>query len=130
VEEQHKIFKIKINYIHMAFEDSIRKWAALGSKISDINTSVKELRNERNNLETSIIRHVEDNSLNGATIKLSDSKLKFINNKITPPLTFKFIKSCLDDIIEDTNEVDEIINYIKDRRESKTSLGIKRFFNN
>lgn len=114
----------------MAFEDSIRKWAALDSKISDINTSVKELRNERNNLETSIIRHVEDNSLNGATIKLSDSKLKFINNKITPPLTFKFIKSCLDDIIEDTNEVDEIINYIKDRRESKTSLGIKRFFNN
>ena len=114
----------------MAFEDNIRKWVALDSKISDINTSVKELRNERNNLEESILRHVEDNSLNSATVKLSDSKLQFINTKIMPPLTFKFIKSCLDDIIEDTDEVDEIINYIKNRREPKTSLGIKRFFNN
>ena len=114
----------------MAFEDNIRKWVALDSKISEINTSVKQLRNERNNLETLILRHVEDNSLNNATVKLSDSKLQFVNNKVTPPLTFKFIKSCLDDIIEDIDEVDEIINYIKNKRESKSSLGIKRFFNN
>ena len=113
----------------MTFEDNVRKWATLDTKLSDINNAAKELRNERNEVEESILRHVEMNSLNNATIRLSDSRLRFVDSKINPPLTFKFIRSCLNEIIEDPEEVDEIIGYIKDKREPKTSLGIKRFFN-
>ena len=114
----------------MAFEDDIRRWASLDTKLSDINNAAKEVRNERNKIEDSILKHVEDNSLNNATIRLSDSRLKFIDSKINPPLTFKFIKSCLNDIIEDPEEVDEIINYIRNKREPKMSLGLNRFFYN
>ena len=114
----------------MAFEDDIRRWAMLDTRLSDINNTAREVRNERNKVESSILRHVETNSLNNATIRLSDSKLRFVDSKINTPLTFKFIRSCLVEIIEDSEEVDEIINYIKDKREPKTSLGIKRFFNN
>jgi len=112
----------------MTFEDDIRKWATLDTKISDINTAVRDLRNERNEVEQSILRHVEDNSLNSATVKLKDSKLQFVDNKTTPPLTFKFLKACLHDIVNDPAEVDEIICYIRNKREPKTSLSIKRFF--
>jgi hypothetical protein len=114
----------------MTFEEDIRKWAALDTKIADINSTVKGLRNEKNEVEQSILRHVEDNSLNSATVKLSDSKLQFVDSKTTPPLTFKFLKMCLLDIVEDQAEVDEIICYIRNKREPKTSLSIKRFFTN
>ena len=113
----------------MTFEDDVRKWATLDTRLSDINNAAKEVRNERNEVEGSILRHVERNSLNNATVKLSDSRLRFIDSKTHPPLTFKFIKSCLNEIIEDPEEVDGIISYIKNKREPKTSLGIKRYFN-
>ena len=112
----------------MTFEDDIRNWATLDTKITDINSTVKGLRNEKNEVEQSILRYVNDNSLNSATVKLKDSKLQFVDNKTTSPLTFKFLRTCLLDIIEDTSEVDEIICYIRNKREPKTSLSIKRFF--
>ena len=39
----------------MTFEEDIRKWAALDTKIADINSTVKGLRNEKNEVEQSIL---------------------------------------------------------------------------
>ena len=128
VEKQSKILnQLKL---YMTFEQNIRKWATLDSRISDINTTTRLLRNEKSELEHSIIRHVEDNSLNTAIVKLNDSKLHFVNTKVMPPLTYKFLKTCLTDIIENPEEVDDIISYIREKREPKITLGIKRYFNN
>ena len=113
----------------MAFEEQIRKWASLDTQISEINNSTKALKQERNTIEQSILRHVESNALNNATIKLNDSRLQFVNNKINQPLTYKFLKECLKDIM-DEEEADEVITYIRDKREPKTNFTIKRFFNN
>jgi len=114
----------------MTFEEQIRKWAALDTKIAEINSNARELRSERNGVEQLIIRHVEDNSLSSATVKLSDSKLQFVNNKVNPPLTYKFLKECFLEIMDDPDEVDAIMDHIRSKREPKTSLAIKRFFNN
>lgn len=114
----------------MTFEEQIRKWASLDTKIADINNNIKGLRSERSQVEQSIIRHVEDNSLNSATIKLSDSKLQFINSKVNPQITYKFLKECFSEIIDDPDEINAIIEHIRNKREPKTSLAIKRFFNN
>ncbi len=113
----------------MTFEEQIRKWASLDTKIAEINSTSKALRQERSNVEQSILRHVEDNALNNATIKLSDSRLQFVNSKTNPPLTYKFLKECLQDIM-DEQEANEVITYIRDKREPKTNFAIKRFFNN
>ena len=113
----------------MTFEEQIRKWASLDTQISEINSSTKALRLERNNIEQSILRHVESNALNNATIKLSDSRLQFVNSKTNQPLTYEFLKECLNDIM-DEEEVNEVITYIRDKREPKTNFAIKRFFNN
>ena len=112
----------------MPFEDDIRKWATLDTQIAEMNSTIRSLRSEKSEVEDSILRHVEEKSLNNAIVKLSDSKLHFTDTKTTPPLTFKFLRTCLLDIVEDTAEVDEILAYIKNKRETKTTLSIKRCF--
>lgn len=114
----------------MTFEEEIKNWSVIDTKINEINTHVKQLRNKRNDLEKSILNQVEKRELNSATIKLGDSRLKFVNHKINSPLTYKFLKESLSEIIEDENEVNEIINHIRNKREPKTALVIKRFFDN
>ena len=55
--------------------------------------------------------------------------LKFATTvKVCNPLTFKFITDCLNEIINDPEKVKQIINYLKEKRESKYVEEIKRFY--
>ena len=112
----------------MSFESQIKDWAKLDSRLTILNHEAKTIRNERNSLERSIISYVEENSLSNATVRLADSKLQFTNNKITTPLTYKFLKECLSEIVDDSQEVTEILAYIRNKREPRINLGIKRYF--
>ena len=64
-----------------------------------------------------------------ARIQISDGLLKFQNNKVTSPLTFKFLKQCLSECIENEEKVEQLINYIKEKREVKYVPDIKRLYN-
>ena len=61
-------------------------------------------------------------------VKITDGKLKFTTVKVQPPLTFKFIQLCLSEIITEEEKVNYIINYIKEKRETKYVEEIKRFY--
>ena len=44
------------------------------------------------------------------------------------PLTFRFLESCLNDVLGNKEDVPRIVQYIKDKREIKTTMGINRVF--
>ena len=48
------------------------------------------------------------------------------DTKITSPLTFKFIKKCLNDCISDPSDVEKIMDYIKEKRDFRYIKDIKR----
>jgi len=114
----------------MSFEEHIREWAGLDTRITQLNGDLKDLRRERGEAEQHIIRHVQDNSLSAATVRLSDSRLRFVDSRTTPPLTYKFLRECLGDIMTDDGEVDAVIDYIRNKRKPKVALAIKRVFEN
>lgn len=107
----------------------IKEWVILDNKIKEINNQVKQIRDQKNTVNTEVIRYVQDNNLNNAKIQISDGQLKFVNSKITPPLTFKFLEECLNDIINDKDKVNQIILYIKQQRDVKSVMDIKRYYN-
>jgi hypothetical protein len=113
----------------MSFEQNIQEWVKLDTDLNIMNSQSKMIKEKRNNLENEIISYAKENNLDSAVIKLKDSKLKFNNLKVTQPLTLKFIESCLNDIIEDENEISTIMEYIKTQRETKINTTIKRYYN-
>lgn len=112
----------------MSFEDKIKKWVHLDNQLKLVNDKVKEIKQEKDNIEEQIIHYVDENNLNNATAKISGGKLKFVETKQTSPLTLKYIKECLSECIENQEQVDLILNYIKDNREIKYSKDIKRTY--
>jgi len=107
----------------------IKEWVVLDNKIKEINNQTKQFRDQKNNINTEVIRYVQDNNLTNAKIQISDGQLKFVNSKITHPLTFKFLEECLNDIINDKDKVNQIILYIKEQRDVKSVMDIKRYYN-
>jgi septal ring factor EnvC (AmiA/AmiB activator) len=114
----------------MNFEQTIQQWVLLDNQIKVYNEKLKDLRDKRENLEQKLSQHATNNNLTNSTIKTSDGKLKFVNTKITSPLTFKYLEKSLGEIIKNSEQVNVIVNYIKNNRESKIVPEIKRYYNN
>jgi len=112
------------------FQEDIKKWVMLDSKLKLLTDNVKDIRGERNELSNNIMSFVDENNLSSSTIKISDGKLKFCTNKQTSPLTLGFLEKCLMDLFKETDKVNQIMDYIKNKRETKYNSDIKRFYNN
>lgn len=113
----------------MNFEENIRTWVTIDNEIKSKNESIKKLREKKNNLNKEINSYIEKNSLNNSIIQISDGNLKYNNIKTSQPLTFRFIRECLTNCIEDEETIEHLMNYIKEHREIKEHYELKRYYN-
>ena len=111
------------------FSEQIKTWVQLDNKVKTLYEELKTIRSERNELTTNIYDYATSNNLEHAVIQISDGKLKFQNTRIPQALTLKFIKECLDECLGNSVNTDEIIEFIKEKREIKYSNDIKRYYN-
>jgi hypothetical protein len=113
---------------NVEFENLIKKWIDLDNYIKIENEKMKKIKDEKNKINDNILQFANDNNLLKANIELNDSDIKFITNKTTQTLSIKYIHKCLCDVIQDNDKVEKIINYIKENRENKINLEIKRTY--
>ena len=76
----------------MSFEEEIQDWVTIDNRLKLLNEEVKQLRTRRSELSDTILNYVETHALARVTVKISDGKIKFINTKVTSPLTYKIKK--------------------------------------
>lgn len=114
----------------MSFEQNIQQWVIIDNQMKILNDKMKELREKKNIISEQINSHIETSQLNNSSVKISDGQLKFINVKETQPLTFKYLETCLSEIIKNEEQVKKIVEYIKNKREVKYVQEIKRLYNN
>ena len=110
-------------------EKSIQRWVELDNELKLLNEQVKELRTRKNDTEDKIIDYVNEHDMNNNVVNISDGKLKFCETKQTMPITLGFLEKCLSDIISNQNQVKQIMEYIKGKREHKVVPEIKRYYN-
>jgi len=112
------------------FQGEIKEWVHLDSQSKILNDKLKEIRNKKNEIGSNIFTFVESNNLSSSTIKITDGKLKFSQTKQTSPITLGFLEGCLLDLFNDQDKVQELLEYIKNKREIKFNPEIKRFYDN
>jgi hypothetical protein len=112
----------------MSFEQQIQQWVTIDNQMKIVADKMKELRDKKNAISEQINTHIESTQFN-SSVKISDGQLKFVNVKETQPLTFKYLETCLSEIIKNEEQVKKIIDYIKNKREVKYVPEIKRLYN-
>ena len=113
----------------MNFENNIQQWILADNQLKLLNERIKNIRETRNTLSENITSYAQKNNLSNSSIQISDGKLKFINTKVQSPLTFKYLEKSLGEIIHDKNQVNRIIEHLKQNRDTKIIPEIKRFYN-
>ena len=112
----------------MSFEQDIQNWVIIDNQMKLLSDKMKELRDKKNAISQKINTHVETDKLENTSIKISDGRLKFIKVKDTQQLTFKYLETCLSEIIKNEEQVKKIVEYIKNKREVNYIPEIKRLY--
>ena len=113
-----------------SFEKKIQEWVSLDNEIKELTDKIKLIKDKKNLVGTNILNYVEENNMNNTNIKIGNEKLKFVKISTTQTITFKYLEKCMKEMIKNEEQVNKIIGYIKQRREVKQQIEIKRFNNN
>jgi len=114
----------------MNFEQEIQNWLSVDNQLKILNEKIKILRNKKTEITSNINNYVNDNNLYNNTIKINDERIKFGSTKVQSPLTFRYLEKTLNEIIKNENQVKQIIEYVKNKREINIVPEIKRYSNN
>ena len=74
----------------MNLEEKIKEWVATDNQVKLYQQKIKELKGFRGDISTEILDFVETNNLDNTTIRISDGKLRFQNNRITTRNALRF----------------------------------------
>lgn len=114
----------------MSFENQINEWIELDNQLKLLNEKMKTIRDKKNIMTKQILSYVDQNNLSDKTIKIPNGSLKFVNSNTSQAITFKYLETSLSEIIKNETQVQKILEYIKQRREIKHQMDIKRFYVN
>jgi hypothetical protein len=115
----------------MNIEESIKKWVVLDNQHKKLNSQISNLRDEKNELTKDIISYYDLKNAKYPNINISDGKLSFIQQKITNPLSIKFLEQCFEEFFEnyDSNLIkEELSEFIKSKRTHNISTNIRRVY--
>ena len=65
----------------MSFEDNVRQWTILDTKIRLANTQLREMRTARDNLSKSVCDHMKQTGIDKRKIEIADSKIEVSEKK-------------------------------------------------
>jgi hypothetical protein len=112
------------------FVENVRKWALIDSQLKIVNEKTRKMRSMKNELSEKICTYITDNNLSDNKVKLSDGEIRVYDKKEYSPLSYSYIEKTLNNIITNKEQVEFIINYLKENREITSSPDIKRTYNN
>jgi hypothetical protein len=106
----------------LSLEQRIQRWVQLDNAIKQLNDQVRELRESRNDVESSILSHVADHNLSHATVRIKDGTLKFaFNTKQPPALTLSFLSEALAECCPPQQAAD-VMQHIRAKRDTVAKL--------
>jgi hypothetical protein len=108
------------------FVENIQKWVVLDKQLKLIHEKTKEIRENKNKITHDICNYIQNKNLTNTKIEISDGELKMYEKKEYSPLTFSYIEESLSKILTDKSQVDYIIQFLKQNREIKSSIDIRR----
>jgi uncharacterized protein YllA (UPF0747 family) len=108
--------------------EHLKKWVVLDKQLRFVNDKTRQIRESRTKLTNELCQYVQQHPhLGNKVIEITDGELRFVEKREYTPLSFSYIKECLDKVIASPADVDRIIQYIKDNREVRITNEIRRF---
>lgn len=129
-ENNKQIFTLDI-MDSSSFEQCLRQFNQAETRISQLNEEIKKLRDEKKSLETDAIRYICHHKLEDQQFmdrETQSMRIQLTTASSFAPLTLQNIREKLHEYFGDArdDEAERIYNFLRDSREKKQSIFLKR----
>ena len=111
-------------------KDDITLWITLENQLKLINEKTKKMREMRQSASERICDHISSNNQFKNKIRINigeqNAEIRMYERKEYSPLTFTYIEECFKKIISDGEQVDYVIQFLKENREITTYYDIRK----
>ncbi len=115
----------------MDLQKIIKDWVSIDNRYKKLLDDSKLIRNEKKDLNNKIFSYFNNNNYTTLPkINISDGKLEFVEQKQYDILTYTYLQKCLNEYLNDPEEVKNIMLYIKKNRDYSINKLIKRTYKN
>ena len=114
--------------INLNFVNALKKWASYDREIKQQNLIVKNLKDKKDELESALLKYMENNNLTNTQLTLSGHNINY-NKTLTPAsLSIKLIEEVLSEYLNNQSDVVNICNNIKQKRlnNNKVQISLKK----
>lgn len=111
------------------FNKNILQWVEYDNSIKSKNNDIKEIRLKRDNLEISIIQHIQENNLQDNIFNITslNTQLKMNTSSIKESISYKFLENILLKYFNnDIDKTNDLLNFIKNNRNTTEKFSLKR----
>ena len=113
----------------MDLQENIKRWVKLDNDSKKLAQSIKELREEKNNISSNLFDYFSNNNMKPPNVNISDGKLGFVEVNTANVLTYKFLEECLNEHFDETSKTKELLEFIKSKRSYSKNKIIRRVYN-
>jgi len=108
------------------FIKNVQKWVIIDSQSKIVHEKTKQLRQYKTELSSSICNYIQENDLGKTKLEITDGEIKMFEKKDYAPLTFGYIEEILGKIMKEPNQVEYIIQKLKENRKITSHHELRR----
>lgn len=108
------------------FQQKLQQWLTFDTQMRQHQQSLKALREKKEDITTQLTTVLDKKQLTNVILNCGDARIKYYTCKETQPLTFRLLETCLHEIMTDPQQVEQVISYIKQKRDVKVVTDLKR----
>jgi hypothetical protein len=108
------------------FISCIREWVILDKQLRLVQDKSRELRQKKTVITDRLCEFMEDKNIADKPIQISgQGQLQLVERRDYSSLTFSYVEERLAEIIDDEDQIDYIVRYLRDHREINVYSDLK-----
>lgn len=107
------------------FKQNLNNFVNIDIQIDNLNKNIKTLREQKKQLEQTLISQFKSQNLNNSRININNYQLSLGTESVVPVLSYKYLEEQLGNIFQDKTRARELVQTIKNNRHKKQEPIIK-----
>ena len=107
------------------FSENIRDLAICNMQLKAINERAKPVRQHKQTVSKYLVEYMTTRNIKTRAVEINSEPMRLVQKNEYSPLTMGFIRNCLEDIMEDADQIDTVMDYLREQRETKTTVELR-----
>jgi len=110
----------------ISLEKYVQKWVLVDNQLQILQEKTKTMREWKKKLTDKIVESMQEKGIEHKILSIPDGELSLQEKKEYTCLSFGFLEECLHDMIQDEEKIEEIMDFVREKREIKITKEIRR----